>query len=195
MTPPPDDERTQLENSFFEDSREALRERLRDAENDRTRQMETLADVSGIRDVEVLEKLVLLGIRSESLAALTLFPLVAVAWADGSVDRHERQVVLRGAAECGVEPGSVAHELIASWLEAPPDRLLLSAWRGFARALAGRVTPEWRVVFARELLARAHAVAEASGGFLALDKTSGAEQQVLDELRDAFDLGPERASE
>jgi hypothetical protein len=49
------------------------------------------------------------------------------------------------------------------------------------------VTPEWRVVFAREFLARAHAVADASGGFLALDKTSGVEQQLLDELRGAFE--------
>ncbi len=188
MTPPPDDdERSQLEDSFFAEPRAGLRERLREAEQDRTQQMETLAEVSGIEDVEVLEKLVLLGIRSETLAALTLYPLVAVAWADGNVDRHERDAVLRAAEECGVAPGSVAHDLIAGWLTERPDALLLRAWRGFAAELAGRVTPEWRVVFARELLARAHAVADASGGFLALDKTSSVEQRVLDELRRAFE--------
>ena len=188
MTPPAnDDERTKLEDSFFPDHRAGLRERLREAEHDRTRQMQTLAEVSGIEDVEVLEKLVLLGIRSETLAALTLYPLLAVAWADGVVDRHERDAVLRGAEECGVEPGSVAHDLIRGWLTERPDTLLLGAWRGFARELASRVTPEWRVVFARELLARAQAVADASGGFLALDKTSSVERRVLDTLRSAFD--------
>ena len=43
------------------------------------------------------------------------------------------------------------------------------------------------LVEARELLARAHAVADASGGFLALDKTSSVERQVLEELRGVFE--------
>ena len=188
MTPGGDDDgRANLEDSFFAEPRAGLRERLRKAERDRTRQMETLAEVSGIEDVEVLEKLVLLGIRSETLAALTLYPLVAVAWADGDVDRHEQEAVLRGAEECGVAPGSVAFDLIAGWLDEQPDALLLGAWRALVGELVLRVTPEWRVVFAREFLARAHAVADASGGFLALDKTSGVEQQLLDELRGAFE--------
>jgi tellurite resistance protein len=175
-----------LEESFFGKPRAELRERLRKAERTRTRQMETLAEVSGIEDVEVLEKLVLLGIRSETLAALTLYPLVAVAWADGKVDRHEREAVLRGARECSVAPGSVSYDLLAGWLEERPDAVLLRAWQGLVRELAGQVDAEWRLVFARELLARAHAVAEASGGFLALEKTSADEQTVLDRLRDAF---------
>lgn len=188
MTPPGnDDQAGKLEDKFFRDPRADLRERLREAERDRTRQMETLAEVSGIEDVEVLEKLVVLGIRSETLAALTLYPLVAVAWADGHVDRHERDAVLRGAEECGLAPGSVGYDLISSWLTERPDAVLLGAWRGFAAGLARRVTPEWRVVFARELLARAHAVADASGGFLALEKTSSAERRVLEELRGAFE--------
>ena len=149
--------------------------------------METLAEVSGIDDVEVLEKVVLLGIRSETLAALTLYPLVAVAWADGKVDRHEREAVLRGAHECGVASGSVSYDLLAAWLEERPDAVLLAAWQGLVRELASQVDAEWRVVFARELLSRANAVAEASGGFLALEKPSADEQTVLDRLRTAFE--------
>ena len=140
MTPGGDDDgRANLEDSFFAEPRAGLRERLRKAERDRTRQMETLAEVSGIEDVEVLEKLVLLGIRSETLAALTLYPLVAVAWADGDVDRHEQEAVLRGAEECGVAPGSVAFDLIAGWLDEQPDALLLGAWRALVGELVRRV--------------------------------------------------------
>jgi tellurite resistance protein len=177
----------ELEDSFFGSPRAGLRERLREAERTRTEQMATLADVSGIDDVEVLEKLVLLGVRSETLAALSLYPLVAVAWADGTVDRHERDAVLRGATECGLEPGSVSHELLGDWLEERPAAVLFEAWKALVAELSRQVTPEWRLVFARELLGRAHAVAEASGGFLALEKTSGSEQRVLDELRAAFE--------
>ena len=149
--------------------------------------MESLAEVSGIEDVAVLEKLVLLGVRSETLAALSLYPLVAVAWADGRVDRHEREAVLRGAEECGVAPDSVSHELIRGWLEQRPDAVLQRAWTALVAELSGRVEPDWRTVFARELLARARAVADASGAFLALDNISEDEQRVLDELRAAFE--------
>jgi hypothetical protein len=176
-----------LGDSFFGKPRAELLERLREAEHTRTEQMETLAEVSGIDDIAVLEKLVLLGIRSETLAALTLYPLVAVAWADGKVDRHERETVLRGANDCGVAPGSVSYDLLAGWLEERPDAVLLAAWEGLVGELTGQVDAEWRVVFARELLGRARAVAEASGGFLALEKTSADEQSVLDRLRKAFD--------
>ena len=176
-----------LGDSFFGKPRAELLERLRDAEHTRTQQMETLAEVSGIDDVEVLEKLVLLGIRSETLAALTLYPLVAVAWADGKVDRHEREAVLRGASDCGVAPDSVSYGLLDAWLEERPDAVLLAAWEGLVRELTRQVDAEWRTVFARELLGRARAVAEASGGFLALEKTSADEQGVLDKLRRAFE--------
>jgi tellurite resistance protein len=187
----PDDDRSSrhgdLEDSFFRGDREALRRRLREVEHTRTLQMEALAGISGIEDVAVLEKLVLLGVRSETLAALTLYPLVAVAWADGKVDRHEREAVLRGAEECGVAPGSVSLELLRGWLEQRPDAVLQDAWRALVSELSRRVEPDWRTVFARELLARARAVADASGGFLALDNISEDEQRVLDELRAAFE--------
>lgn len=180
------DNRQSFEDSFFATPRAGLREKLREAEANRTAQMETLAEVSGITDVPLLEKLVVLGIGSETLAALTLYPLVAVAWADGKVDRHERGTVLKAAEECGLTRASVSHELLADWLEHEPDALLLTAWKGFVAELSGQLTVEWRTIFEREILARARAVANASGGFLALDKTSGVEERVLNELMEAF---------
>jgi hypothetical protein len=178
--------RSALEDSFFSRPRAELRERLRAAERARTQQMEGLAEVSGIGDPDVLERLTLLDIRGETLAALTLYPLVAVAWADGSVDRYERETVLRGARECGIHPDSVSYELLADWLEHPPDDLLLAAWKAYVAELSTKVSDSFRDTFEHEILARARAVANASGGFLALDKTSGSEQKVLDTLTSAF---------
>jgi hypothetical protein len=98
MAPHPNDTQpSTLEDRFFGEPRTGLRQRLREAEQSRTQQMLTLAEVSGIEDVEALERLAPLGVGGESLAALTLYPLVAVAWADGKVDRHEREAVQRGA--------------------------------------------------------------------------------------------------
>ncbi len=175
-----------LEDSFFSRARPELRARLREAERERTRQMEMLAEISGIADVAVLEKLVVLGIRNETLSALTLYPLVAVAWADGTVDAHERDAVLKGAEACGIDRDAVSYQLLADWLEYPPDGLLLAAWKGFVADLSHQLEEDWRQRFEREILSRARAVANASGGFLALDKTSGSEQTVLDELKAAF---------
>lgn len=193
MTPQhsdPQNHRENLEESFFSKPSAKLREELRRAEHDRTTQMETLAAVSGIEDIAVLEKLALLGIGHETLAALTLYPLVAVAWADGNSDHNEREAVLEAARECGLEPSGVSYRLLAEWLEHRPDSLLLAAWKGFIAEISQSLTAEWRETLEREILKRARAVANASGGFLALDKTSGVEQQVLEELIAAFAQGP-----
>ena len=185
-TATPPNHRSDLEDSFFSGARDGLRERLREVADTRVEQMESLAKISGIADIELLEKLVVLGIDQETLAALTLYPLVAVAWADGVVDRRERETVLKAAVECGLERGGVSHDLLEDWLEHAPEPLLLRAWQGFVRELAQQVTPDFRATFERELLRRARAVANATGGFLALDKTSSSEQRVLEQLRKSF---------
>jgi len=57
---------------------------------------ESLAAVTGIRDAQVLQKLLKLDIRAEPAVSFALVPLVAVAWADGQIDAKERRAVLAG---------------------------------------------------------------------------------------------------
>ena len=57
---------------------------------------------SGLTDPDLLNLLLELGIDSETLAALTLVPLVEMAWADGSISAHERVAVLEAATLIGV---------------------------------------------------------------------------------------------
>ena len=52
------------------------------------------ADSSGT----LVARLVEIGIRSDTLAALCLIPLVEVAWADGRLDPPEREALLAAAA-------------------------------------------------------------------------------------------------
>ena len=124
-----------LEEAFFARENEALRRRLREMDETK-RAKEALAAASGITDDAVLERLAALDISSETLAALSLIPLVAVAWADGSIDDKERAGVFSRAAEAGVGKGDVSHELFERWLTEPPPPALVAAWKDYVRAFA-----------------------------------------------------------
>jgi hypothetical protein len=56
---------------------------------------------SGITDDALLDKLVALNLHGETLAALSLDPLVMVAWADGHIDKGERIALLSAASGGG----------------------------------------------------------------------------------------------
>jgi hypothetical protein len=185
-TDPLGDRRKALEEQFFREHNERLAAELR---------LKRLADeskaamsrVSGIHDEGVLDKLVELGIGAETLAAMTLVPLVEVAWADGKMDAKERETILEGAAGEGVEPGSAAHALLEDWLENRPPPRLLAAWRDYVGALCDEMLPEDRKQLKREVLARARAVAQATGGFFGMgDRISDEERQVYGILETAF---------
>ncbi|MCE2391764.1 MAG: hypothetical protein J4G09_09820 [Proteobacteria bacterium] len=172
------DRRKALEEQFFQKQDEALRERLR-SEREGAERKQALASASGIHDDAVLEAIVASDIGPDTLAALGVVPLVAVAWADGRVERREREAVLRAAAEAGLDPEDPSYALLESWLEQRPDAELLDAWRDYAAALPADV----RARLAPDLLARARAVAEAAGGFLGMgSKISGEEERVLESL-------------
>ena len=95
------DSRVALEEAFFARENERLRQQLRDLDNTK-RKKEALAAASGINNDVVLEKLAALNISSETVAALALVPLIAIAWADGSIDDKERAAVFAKAQEEGM---------------------------------------------------------------------------------------------
>lgn len=174
-----------LEEQFFARQEKELRERVRQEAAAKARR-EALAEASGIRDEAVLDHLAGLGLDGETVAALSLVPLVEVAWADRSLHDKEREAVLRAARESGVTRDSAAWVLLESWLEKRPDPELLAAWEGYVEALVADLGDEERRALRHELLDRARVVAEAAGGFLNLGKTSNAEEAMLARLEGAF---------
>ena len=113
----------------------ALRRRM--AETERTRAKKAaLAEVSGVRDEAVLDKLLALNITSETLVALSLLPLAAIAWADGTIDPNARAAVLRVAEKAGFNEQSPAYELLKGWLGRKPPSELVTAWEQYVVALA-----------------------------------------------------------
>ena len=180
------DRRKELEESFFRKQNQALVEKLK-AEKQKTLDKEGISRVSGITQDAVLEKLVELKLNAETLAAFTLFPLIDVAWADGAVDAKEKKAVLDAAAQSGVKAGSDAQTMLEGWLAQPPPPAIRDAWVNYVQTLSATLPAGDRELFKREILGRARAVAEATGGILGMgSKISGSEAAVLKKLEAAF---------
>ncbi len=180
------DRQHSLEDALCRDETETYRHQLelREKEDDA---LEDLAAASGISEEAVLRRLAKLGIRVDTLAALTLIPLIEVAWADGKMDAREREAVLFGAESTGISKESPSHGLLRIWIEDPPAPELVDAWSEFISALCSEFSEVQRGRLQRNILGRARQVAEAAGGFLGLgSKVSKEEKAVLERLARAF---------
>lgn len=182
-----DDRRRGLEEAFFTQHNRELLERMRQKAS-HEEALAGLTAASGITNLAVLEELVARGVRPETLAALSLLPLVLVAWADGSISEAEKNAVLAAAGDRGVAPGSAAHELLQGWLQIHPHREVVEAWKDYVAALVdGPLDEAAAAALEKDVLGRAREVAAASGGFLGLgSKISDQEEAVLANLADAF---------
>ena len=175
-----------LGNGFFSGSAEGLREHLQLRLEERAAR-DRIAEATGITDTKVLAELAGLGIRVDTLSALTLIPLIDVAWVDGDMDERERQAVLDGAVGTGIERGSTSYRLLEIWIEEapPPDLALL--WRDFTRALCAQLSAGQVERLRGNILGRARDVAAAAGDTQERSPhVSDQEEQRLTELSEAF---------
>ncbi len=115
-----------------------------------------------------------LGFDADTVPALHLLPLVAVAWADGKVSPAERDAVFRIAAAHGIEPGSKAALLLASLLESRPSQAVGDQVAALLRDLLAS-----RGLHPRSLVEASLEVASASGGFLGLGNKVGPQERAL----------------
>jgi hypothetical protein len=175
-----------LENLFFQQQDRILIERHRELKRmEETRQ--ALAEVSGITNPSVLDRLVKLDIHAEIVASLALVPLVEVAWADGRIQDEERAAVLEASAHHGLTAEHPGRALLERWLAHKPDPKLLEAWTLYVEGLCEALDAGEREGLRADIVDRARRVAAAAGGFLGLTSPiSTAEQLMLDRLDSAF---------
>jgi predicted RND superfamily exporter protein len=128
-----------------------------------------------------------LGIDASTLAALTLIPLIEVAWADGRMEENERRAVLAGAETHGISPGTASYRLLEMWLRDPPKPDLLAAWRQYIHAACQMLSFEGKLRLKTSIVDGARDVAESAGGFLGFRSVSASEERVLTRLEQAFD--------
>ncbi len=174
-----------LEDAFFAEENARLLEQLR-AKTERKERRQALSELVRIQDEDYLDHLIDLGIGPETILALTLVPLTAVAWADGEMNDSERRAILRAAEQKGIEPDSEAHRLLEAWLERKPGPHLLETWKRYVSAIWGSFSEVERREMRWHGMELARDVAKAAGGFLGINKISPAERAVLDELEKIF---------
>jgi hypothetical protein len=174
-----------LEEAFFKERDRQLLEKLR-GELSMREEKRKVGHVTGIVQEHVLESLVQAGVRTETLTAVTLIPLVEVAWCDGAVAPEEREAVLNAAVAHGIPADSAAHALLKRWLEEQPDSRIGAAWREYVQELS-RISPKDTIAAMKEkMIERCTRVAAAAGGFLGLATISKKEQAKIDELAKAW---------
>ncbi len=178
---------SELEEKFFRQRDMELLKALREETATKERK-KALSDASGIACDDLLDRLVELDLCSETAAAMSLIPLICVAWADGAIDAKERDAVLAAAEQQGLKADQPSGQMLQRWLDKRPDPKLLTAWKGYVATLSQSLDEPGTKTLKEEILGRARVVAEAAGGLLGFgNKVSTPEQAVLDELEQAFD--------
>jgi len=186
MSDPVNERGNLMESLFFKRRDQALLEKIRD--NRKNQELiDQLIDASGIKDTAVLQSLIKAGVTADSLIALVMIPLGSVAWADREMQENERAAILSAADTSGIAKDSPASELLSEWLVERPNDELLDAWKGYIAAVKETTDESAFAQLKTTALGTAKAVAESAGGILGFgNKTSEAEQTVLDDLASAF---------
>jgi hypothetical protein len=175
-----------LEDSFFVRENSRLLKKLKEKEATAAKH-QAFKDICNIDNDDLITALIELEIEPHEISALSLVPLIMVAWADGSIQDKERAAIIKAAEEGGIEAGSENHDLLENWLNEKPDRALLETWKRYAHEIEARLDSVVGAELKKRLMDRTTVIAKAAGGFLGIGAVSDAEQRMLDELARAFD--------
>ncbi len=169
-----------LEEEFFRKENERLMESLREMKAlEQTTGL--LSEVSGITDPKLLGRLAELKVTPASVTALSILPLIEVAWADGSVSPPEREAILE-SLEAGMFFQTVDRDIVEEWLTQAPPPALFATWEHYAQHVMEQLGSHERKALSESILDHAGKVAKAAGAVLGFGGISKAEQAVLDRL-------------
>jgi len=180
-----------LEEVFFRKESERLLAAMR-ARDSRQSQFEALSEVLGVRDPDIINPLLDLGLKEESVTALVMAPLVAVAWADRSLDNEERHYLLEAENDFGIDPKSKAGKLLSVWLAYRPHENLIEAWSAYVAELCRVLEPRERARLRDDVINWSWRIAHAlEKSFLRGGAPTRAERAVLDQIEQAFKIDGE----
>jgi hypothetical protein len=96
----------------------------------------------------------------QSLLAISLAPLIEIAWAGGGVVEHQQVAILEWARDQGLEPAHPAWRSLMQWMNVDPRPHLFASWREhyvnrLSRILAWQARQAWM----RNVLDRVEAIA------------------------------------
>lgn len=174
-----------LRNEFFHQVDEDLMAEL-ESKSGSEKEVQALCDATGFADSDLLNELVALGLSPETIMAISLVPLILVAWADGNVDSKERHGIFESAKVQGITDGSPAAKMLKHWLNAKPEPQLRLTWIHYIQQIRSDISETASLTMRADFDRRTRAIAKASGGMLGFGKISKVEQSVIDDLREAF---------
>jgi hypothetical protein len=178
-------EASDLEEAFFaKENERLLRELQEKAKVDEKRK--ALGAIVKTKDPALIDHLIELGVGPESVLAVGLVPLAAIAWADGRLEAKEREAILKAASERDIEPGSADYALLEAWLKEKPNQRLMDAWKKYARSIWEQLTEQERILMREGIMGRARKIAETAGGFLGMRSISPQEKALLEELENVL---------
>lgn len=175
-----------LEGQFFMDVDKKLLAQMK-AKLDAEENVRQLAEHTGFVDEKLLNELVELGISVSSVTAMSLIPMVLVAWSDLHVAPVERFDILKVATEIGIETDKPAGQFLNHWLNNRPTSKLKEAWKHYMHALLGKLTDKGRKSMKAQILKRARSIAKVSGGPLGLGVVTASDKRVIAELEEAME--------
>ncbi|MFN6401779.1 MAG: TerB family tellurite resistance protein [Planctomycetota bacterium] len=173
-----------LENAFFSDLDQKLIREMQDKLS-AEEAIATLRSESGIKDDAALQALHALGVTPQALSAFRVFPLIAVAWADGSADQQEVTAV-RMIAERHLSKNSEAAKLLDHWLKERPSAEMLSTWESCAHAVFSALEDKQSGSLRTQLVEEVSEVARASGGVLGFGATTKSESDMITKIKRAL---------
>ncbi len=181
-----------LETVFFRKESDRLLAAMRERDT-RHSQFEALSEVLGLRDPHIIDPLLDIGLKEESVTALLMAPLVAVAWADRTLDNEERHFILEAENDFGIEPQSEAGKLLSVWLEHRPHRGLIDAWSAYVSELCRVLKAVERVRLREDVVRWSWRIASAvEKSFLRGGAPTRAERAVLEQIEQAFLIDGDR---
>lgn len=172
-----------LEEQFYKQLDNQLLEQLREQE-DLDQTTESIMKATGIVDKDVAAKMASLKIAPGTLAAFTLVPLVAVAWASDDVDDNERYVIDQAAKSAGLDDASL--KMLAGWLSVRPGSELLDAWVAYSKSLCASLNESERIRLRDHVVGQSMAVAKSSGGVLGIGAVSPSEKAAIEKIKAAL---------
>lgn len=167
---------SELERDYFgkveQEKRRQLRERLDASAKDIAAQRK-VADALETENLDAAARVHALGFTEDMAKVFDLMPLVHVAWADGSVHRKERAMILKLVESRGIARGTEAFIAMEALLEDQPSEAFMSESLHLLRDLLGGINDRSTTIV--DLCIE---VAATSGGFLGLGTRIGDDEKA-----------------
>jgi hypothetical protein len=175
-----------LEEAFFQKKERELIKNWQKS-HEKATHLDSLRNISGIKDDSLLTKMIEIGVTEETWAALNIIPLVEMAWIDGILDPKKRETLLSAMKENGLTESHPAYQLLESWLGRKPDAVLFETWGQTIQALKLKMSQEEFKQLKKYVLIHVNDVMKTSKGLFGMNEISQKENLLKQKIEKVFE--------